>query len=183
MAALKVCEDAGRGQSVRSTAGIPCVPVTGAGMPAGDDHAAGADAGRQPEAGKTLRTYGKRAPGHLRASTLLEAIVASIVFLTVFALSLETVTRLVLPSEDDELAEVAASQRIDACRRELDAEAVTEGESLRALGTDTVRIEVRSYPLHDDLLKVTLSTPAGASGKVVRLTYMIRKTTNDETDR
>ncbi len=55
--------------------------------------------------------------GALKASTLVETIIASVIFMCVFVISLETVSRLTV-REDDNTVLVEADYRIKECLRE-----------------------------------------------------------------
>lgn len=118
----------------------------------------------------------RKAMGKLPASSLVEVLVTSIIFLTVFTLSLETVTRLVLPGEDTPLSEAVASQRIDLLRQELSEAGYAEGSSIHLFGADTLQVRIRPYPANENLLQVTIFSPTGSRGKATELTYLVAKT-------
>ena len=176
MVTVKVCDNPGGIRTTRSTTGMRCVQVVGMGVFAKVGQTTRADAS------KTLITCDKRSLFRLKASSLLETIVASIIFLTVFTLSVEIVTRVARPSENKELNEIIALQRVDVCRNELNVMDVCDDLSYKVFDTDTVWIEVRPCALHDNLLQVTLSTPVGPSDKIMRLTYLIRRQAENETN-
>ncbi len=96
-------------------------------------------------------------PGTLRASTLVEVIVASVIFLTIFAISLHTITRLAVnPAEGEAFAE--ADSQILSCFRELADGRHEEGEYTRSYNRGEILITIASYRDYDELQEITIST-------------------------
>ncbi len=93
----------------------------------------------------------------LRASTLMEVIVASAIFLVVFAISLHTVTRLaVSPREDEDFTE--ADSRLRSAFRQYADGRHEAGEYTRPWSRGEIVITIAPYRDYDALQEITLST-------------------------
>jgi hypothetical protein len=93
----------------------------------------------------------------VRASTLVEVIVASVVFLTIFAISMHTVTQLSInPREGEDFALADCLMR--SCIREFSDGRREEGEYERTYDRVQVTITVAQYRDYEDLQELTVST-------------------------
>ncbi len=115
--------------------------------------------GPGPSTGRRAR-YHPRCPFRrrpLKASTLVEVIVASVVFLTIFAISLHTLTRLsVNPREGEMFAEVDCLLR--STFREYADGRHDEGKYTREWERGEITVVVAPYRDYGNLQEITVST-------------------------
>lgn len=92
--------------------------------------------------------------GTLKGSTLIEVIIASVIFMSVFAISLETVSRLTV-RQDDNLALVEAGHRMEECFRDYAGR--DEGVYTREYEWGTVRVLLRPYREYERLHEMVIT--------------------------
>jgi hypothetical protein len=94
---------------------------------------------------------------YLKAGTLVEVIVASVIFMIVFAISLHTVTRLAVnPREGVDIA--LADCFVRSCIREFSDGLHENGEWERTYDRLLIRIELAQYRDYETLQELTVST-------------------------
>lgn len=115
---------------------------------------------------RTLRSY--RFP----ASSLLEAVVASVVLLIVFAASLETVVRLTAgPSDGIVCAE--ADYRAACTASEIRQGAFSEGTTERSYGWGTLTVLIEPYASCPALWQATLKVKIANGRKKIEYRHLI----------
>lgn len=115
---------------------------------------------------RTLRSY--RFP----ASSLLEAVVASVVLLAVFAASLETVVRLTTaPSEG--MACVDADYRAACVASEIRRGAFEEGTTELSYGWGTLTVRIEPYAPCPILWQATLTVKIADGRKRMECRYLV----------
>lgn len=115
---------------------------------------------------RTLRSY--RVP----ASSLLEAVVASVVLLAVFAASLETVVRLTTaPSEG--MACVDADYRAACVASEIRRGAFEEGTTELSYGWGTLTVRIEPYAPCPALWQATLTVKIANGRKKMEYRYLV----------
>ena len=108
----------------------------------------------------------------LPAASLLEAVVASVVLLIVFAASLETVVRLTAtPSED--VACVDADYRAACTASEIRQGAFSEGTTERSYGWGTLRVRIEPYASCPTLWQATLTVKIAGGRKRMEYRYLV----------
>lgn len=110
----------------------------------------------------------------LKASTLIEAVVASTIFLIVFLLSLETVSRLFTGGRDDELVMIEADHRTDVCFAVYGTGEYPPGTYTDEFDWGTVSTEIEYYDKNTGLLQVTVSAAIKNSRRPLTYRYVIR---------
>ncbi len=83
----------------------------------------------------------------LAGSTLIETVVASVLFLVIFLIAVETVTRVRSVLPDDTLLQAAVD--LEACAREFLEKADEPGTSLRSYDWGEIEATVSPYPAAD----------------------------------
>ena len=108
----------------------------------------------------------------LPAASLLEAIVASVVLLIVFAASLETVVRLTAtPSEG--MACVDADYRAACTASEIRQGAFSEGTTERSYGWGTLTVLIEPYASCPALWQATLTVKIAGGRKRMEYRYLV----------
>lgn len=116
--------------------------------------------------GRTLRSY------RFSASSLLEAVVASVVLLAVFAASLETVVRLTTaPSEG--MACVDADYRAACVASEIRRGAFEEGTTDLSYGWGTLTVRIEPYAPCPTLWQATLTVRIANGRKKMEYRYLV----------
>ena len=90
----------------------------------------------------------------LAASTLMEVIVASILFLVIFLLAVDTVTRASLSRRDDSLLAVETDMK--ACLNEFSVGTAVPGTYKRVYGWGEIDVAVRPYRELTDVYELEL---------------------------
>ncbi len=108
----------------------------------------------------------------LPAASLLEAVVASVVLLIVFAASLETVVRLTAtPSEG--MACVDADYRAACTASEIRQGAFSEGTTERSYGWGTLTVLIEPYASCPALWQATLTVKIAGGRKRMEYRYLV----------
>ena len=116
--------------------------------------------------GRTFRSY------RFSASSLLEAVVASVVLLAVFAASLETVVRLTTaPSEG--MACVDADYRAACVASEIRRGAFEEGTTDLSYGWGTLTVRIEPYAPCPTLWQATLTVRIANGRKKMEYRYLV----------
>lgn len=116
--------------------------------------------------GRTFRSY------RFSASSLLEAVVASVVLLIVFAASLETVVRLTTaPSEG--MACVDADYRAACVASEIRRGAFEEGTTDLSYGWGTLTVRIEPYAPCPTLWQATLTVRIANGRKKMEYRYLV----------
>lgn len=92
----------------------------------------------------------------LRADTLIEAIVASVIFLLVFGISLETISRLSLYHNQDPLF-VEVDYRLKSCFEEFSGGSYEYAVYHRKYTWGTITIDIKPYKEYSGIQEITLS--------------------------
>ncbi len=92
--------------------------------------------------------------GALRGSTLVEAVVASVIFMCVFAISLETVLRLTTKKEDN-MVLIDVDHRIEECLRDYSRH--ENGVYAREYDWGRIVVVVRQYKNYPRLREVVVT--------------------------
>ena len=115
---------------------------------------------------RTLRSY------RFSASSLLEAVVASVVLLIVFAASMETVVRLTAtPSED--VACVDADYRAACVASEIRRGAFAEDTTELSYGWGTLTVRIEPYAPCPALWQATLTVKIANGRKKMEYRYLV----------
>ena len=96
----------------------------------------------------------------LRAASLMEAIVASTVFMTVFALSLELLPRLTV-SGSDELAAVEMYHIVESARRKYANGLWPAGEYTESYDCGQAKITIKPYRDFEDMAMLIITAESG----------------------
>ncbi len=115
--------------------------------------------------------------GALKASTLVETIIASVIFMCVFVISLETVSRLTV-REDDNTVLVEADYRIKECLREYGDGRHADGQYTREYGWGTIVVLIHPYRDYTDLQELTITAEIGSISKRLEFKYIIEELDN-----
>lgn len=110
--------------------------------------------------------------GCLPAASLLEAIVASVVWLVVFAASLETVVRL-SAGPSDGLVCAEADYRASRILGEIREGAYGEGTTERTYGWGTITVRIGPYDPCPSLWSVTLTVEIASEHKKMEYRHLI----------
>lgn len=101
----------------------------------------------------------------LKAASLTEAIVASTVFMTVFALSLELLPRLTV-SGSDELAAVEMYHMVESARRKYANGLWPAGEYTESYDCGQARIAIKPYRDFEDVAILIIAAESGTERTV-----------------
>lgn len=120
-----------------------------------------------------MGTIGKEAAvGSLPASTLVEAIVASVIFLAVFAISLNTVTRLTT-GEKDYITMVEVDYAIKSCFREYSGGGHLPGKYNKTYDWGEITIEINPYGNYPELQQLMISADIHNRNKYMEYRHII----------
>jgi hypothetical protein len=108
--------------------------------------------------------------GTLKGSTLVETIIASVIFMCVFAISLETVSRLTVRQEGN-LALVEAGRRMEECFRDYAGR--DNGTYTREYEWGEVRVVLRPYRDYAQLREMVVT--ADVERKWLELRHVIEQ--------
>jgi hypothetical protein len=108
--------------------------------------------------------------GTLKGSTLIETIIASVVFMCVFVISLETVSRLTV-RQDGSLALVEANRRMEECFREYAG--YDDGVYTREYEWGDVTVMLRPYRDYARLHEMVVT--ANVERKRLELRYVVEQ--------
>lgn len=105
----------------------------------------------------------------LGGSTLVETIVASVLFLIVFLLAMEMLVRVGGRQPDGVLLQMESDHQ--ACVREFRSGDFPEGEYLRTYGWGEIAVEIEPYPYGDEIqqLRFTVRLETGGQTFVHRI--------------
>lgn len=135
-------------------------------------HARSRDKRRRQPPYRSCGIPAKRQSIRLPAASLLEAIVASVVLLIVFAASMETVVRLTAtPSED--VACVDADYRAACTASEIRRGAFSEGTTERSYGWGTLTVRIEPYASCPTLWQATLTVKIAGGRKRMEYRYLV----------
>ena len=135
-------------------------------------HARSRDKSRRQPPFRSCGIPAKRRTIRLPAASLLEAVVASVVLLIVFAASMETVVRLTAtPSED--VACVDADYRAACTASEIRQGAFSEGTTERSYGWGTLRVRIEPYASCPTLWQATLTVKIAGGRKRMEYRYLV----------
>lgn len=108
----------------------------------------------------------------LRGSTLLETIVASVLFLLVFAISLETTTRLTASSRDAGIL-IEVDYRLNECFREYSSIKYFNGEYERTYDWGNIHVDISQYGSYKQLRHISLKACIANSHKVLEFNHIV----------
>jgi len=135
-------------------------------------HARSRDERRRQQPFRSCGIPAKRRTIRLSAASLLEAVVASVVLLIVFAASLETVVRLTAtPSED--VACVDADYRAACIASEIRQGAFSEGTTELTYGWGTLAVRIEPYAPCPTLWQATLTVKIAGGRKRMEYRYLV----------
>ena len=144
-----------------------CLP-----FPERSRHARSRDKRRRQPPYRSCGSPAKRQSIRLLAASLLEAVVASVVLLIVFAASLETVVRLTAtPSEG--MACVDADYRAACTASEIRQGAFSEGTTERSYGWGTLTVLIEPYASCPALWQATLTVKITGGRKRMEYRYLV----------
>ncbi len=118
--------------------------------------------------GKLIAWNGVRLPG----STLLETIVASVIFLSVFAVSLETMSRMVASPRDTGIM-VEVDHRLNECFRKYSSPLYAAGEYEQEYPWGTIHIALSRYKEYDRLRHIYLRAVVEDSRMTIGFDHVI----------
>lgn len=118
--------------------------------------------------GKLIAWNGVCLPG----STLLETIVASVIFLSVFAVSLETMSRMVASPRDTGIM-VEVDHRLNECFRKYSSPLYTAGEYEQKYSWGTIYIALSRYKEYDRLRHISLRAVVVDSRRTIGFDHVI----------
>lgn len=102
----------------------------------------------------------------LAGSTVIEAIVASIIFLAVFGIAMDTLARLSSVKHDDSL--LVAGIDLDACIHEFTTNPQSTGEYVRSYDWGEITITVARYKTRGDILELNFETTISPGKRKLR---------------
>lgn len=103
---------------------------------------------------------------------MLETIVASVIFLVIFAISLETITRLTSSPRGVE-ALIEADFRLKECFGEYSSPKYTDGDYERTYDWGNIHIDVSAYMHYRQLRHISLTTVVAGSRKVIKFNHIV----------
>ena len=109
----------------------------------------------------------------LSGASLLEAIVAAVIFLTVFAAAMELMPRLAVRGDDAVLL-AEARLRVDRAFQKYASGVWPCGEYTETYDWGTVRVRVAEYSDFDDIRDVEATARIANGGRLVRHRQLIR---------
>lgn len=115
--------------------------------------------------------------GALKASTLVETIIASVIFMCVFMISLETISRLTV-QEDDNTVLVEADYRIKECLREYGDGRHADGQYTREYGWGRIVILIHNYRSYADLQELTIIAEIESISKRLEFKHIVEELDN-----
>ena len=110
----------------------------------------------------------------ISGSTLVETMVASVIFLCVFVISLETVSRLTL-SENDTVVLVEADHRIKENFRQYGDGRHEEGLYTREYDWGRVTVVIRPYVNYTDLQELVVTAHIESISKRLELRHIVER--------
>lgn len=118
---------------------------------------------------------GRLSFGKLRGSALIEAIVASTIFLIVSMLSLETVSRITTGGGADEWVLVEADHRADACFAKYGAGEYSDGTYEDEFAWGRITTEISGYRDYPDLQEIVISATINNSRRTIIYRHIIER--------
>lgn len=109
---------------------------------------------------------------HLRGSSLIEALVASVLFLIVFTLSLETLSRLTHRQSGGEI-QIAMDHTMQACEREYIHAWCQPLAVVKTYPWGTIDITLTPYGSSSELLELTLSAVSTQTRQRIQRRHII----------
>ena len=114
----------------------------------------------------------------LRASTLIETIIASVIFLAVFMISLETVSRLTVRNNDNIIL-VEADYRVKECFREYGDGRHENGQYTCEYDWGGITILIHPYRNYAGLQEITITADIESIAKRLELRHIIEMISNE----
>lgn len=109
----------------------------------------------------------------LKASTLLETIVASVIFLSVFTISLWTTTLLTSSTCGPGIL-IEVDYRLKECFRDYSSAYYTNGDYVRQFGWGNIYIDISSYKNYDELRHIQLKAVIANDHKTVSFDHIVQ---------
>lgn len=111
----------------------------------------------------------------LRGASILETIVASVIFMFVFVVSVDVVSRIV--TKNDNYAEVIDMEhRMELCRKEFTASDHECGKYVRESRNGVITVTLGKYKDYDRLLELDIVGEMKSTGKRIVHSHIIEKT-------
>lgn len=107
----------------------------------------------------------------LRGSTLIETLIASVIFLCVFVISLETLSRLTVRKNDSAIL-VEADYRAGQCRREFTSGGHEPGAYMREYPWGNITIILKPYRHYASLRELTITADIKNDAKRLEYRYI-----------
>lgn len=109
----------------------------------------------------------------LKASTLLETIVASVIFLSVFTISLWTTTLLTSSTCGPGIL-VEVDYRLKECFRDYSSSYYTNGDYVRSFGWGNIHIDISFYQHYEDLRHIHLKAVIENDRKTISFDHIVK---------
>lgn len=109
----------------------------------------------------------------LRASAIVEVIVASTMFLIVFMLSLTTVSRIVIHGGNDEWVMIEADHRTETCFSRYAAGEHSPGTYTDEFEWGKVTTEISPYGKYDDLFLIVITADINNDRRKIRYSHVV----------
>ncbi|MCL2562127.1 MAG: hypothetical protein FWE10_07425 [Rikenellaceae bacterium] len=116
-----------------------------------------------------MKTYAKQA---LRASTLVETLVASVIFMCVFAISLETLSRLTT-RDDDNAVLVEADYRVKELFRLYGDGTHGAGEHKQEYDWGTITVRISPYGEYGRVQEVAITADVMRVSKLLEFRHIV----------
>lgn len=113
----------------------------------------------------------------LKASTLIEVIVASVIFLIIFSISLDTLTQLTTSTKDTTVY-VDVNYRMNACFREYSKEDYISGEFEHSYYWGVINIKVLPYKDYPNLKFIEIKAGVNNDRRILESRHIVEM--NDE---
>lgn len=109
----------------------------------------------------------------LKAASLVEAVVASVIFLTVFAATLFTATRLTT-GDKDRAVYIAADRAVRECTAEYSKGGYLNGKYEKVYDWGDVTVVISPYPGYPGLDRLSVTATFNNSNKRLEFNHIIR---------
>lgn len=108
----------------------------------------------------------------LQASTLIEVIVASVLFLIIFAITLHTITS-ITTHENQRYSMPQIDGWIKECLKRYSSKEYADGEYRELYPSGEISIEVSPYENHDSLKVIKIETRVGVVNTMVSYKFIV----------
>lgn len=115
----------------------------------------------------------------LKGSTLVEAIVASAIFLIIFIISLNTLNKIVIAGNSDEYALIEADYNMDICYSVYAGGTFPHGKYPADYSWGTIDVEIKQYGEYTDIDEIVITATINNNHKKMIRRHLVEKNRAD----